>query len=706
MIKVFRANDTNYSTNGELILKPIDAIITKNIEEEYVEIDAPLKYIDVLVQDNVLIIDTLTGRKGYRIFNPIVSNLISIKAWLCYQESSSVSADRGVVISHSKNLENCKITESWDDVVTKLIPFGYNSILLPEVSISVSHSYQKDYEKTIEFELTESLEKEVAILEDTIDLNTTLKASLENSITILQAKYKAYTSTSTDLTSEKAYLQNRLQELGTSEAELKEKAVIEAQIPLINKQLTEIIDDKASTLAIIDSTKVDLLKAQDDIATATATYNNTIITDLRTQAQAYININRYPQINYDLEAHLEGILELGDTVRVRHPAMRVDLLTNVSLYKFDCITSKFRQVEFGTAKATLKGKITEIEDEIEAAKETIVKVGNSVTKYSSDYKRDNKEMVSSFASELYGNVDGIYGMIEKNNSVFRQTASEISGTVSRVNVDLSTDIASLVIKADSITSTVASNYDVLDGKITSNTSSITQTATQIRSEVTAKFTGYSTTTQMTSAITQSANSITSSVTTQINGIETNLSTVEQTADKISWLVKSGSSASTFLLTDRAISQVAETINLTGYVTFNSLSTAGSTAINGGNITTGTLDASKITVTNLNINNVLYGTYPVVTCTGTTGNPTIYIGKGQSSNTVRPSDINIVGTSINIGDQVSSLYDINLKAGTINFSAGTTQKKTLANISTASAATTIATALNALQDVMRSYGLIG
>ena len=80
---------------------------------------------------------------------------------------------------------------------------------------------------------------------------------------------------------------------------------------------------------------------------------------------------------------------------------------------------------------------------------------------------------------------------------------------------------------------------------------------------------------------------------RVTDAEGNISTVSQTANKINWLVKSGTSASDFTLTDRAISLVAGNINLTGYVTFSALSTAGQTTINGSNITTGTITADRI-----------------------------------------------------------------------------------------------------------------
>ena len=157
--------------------------------------------------------------------------------------------------------------------------------------------------------------------------------------------------------------------------------------------------------------------------------------------------------------------------------------------------------------------------------------------------------------------------------------------------------------------------------------------------------------------------------TRISNAEGNASEALQTADKINWLVKSGTSASNFTLTDRAISLVADNITLDGYVTFTNLKTSGQTQINAGNITTGTIDASKVTVTNLQINNVKYGTYPIITCTGSYSNPTVAVGKDQNSNSVRPNKLTIYGTTINVGDETSTLYTINVKAGYVKLICG-------------------------------------
>ena len=109
--------------------------------------------------------------------------------------------------------------------------------------------------------------------------------------------------------------------------------------------------------------------------------------------------------------------------------------------------------------------------------------------------------------------------------------------------------------------------------------------------------------------------------------ETVKTIAEQTAEKFSWLVKSGTSATNFELTDRTATLVANHINLNGLVTFSGLNsdaqnkinnaestannanakaqgiidniyTPNTTTIDGGKITTGSIKAEKINVSDL------------------------------------------------------------------------------------------------------------
>ena len=96
---------------------------------------------------------------------------------------------------------------------------------------------------------------------------------------------------------------------------------------------------------------------------------------------------------------------------------------------------------------------------------------------------------------------------------------------------------------------------------------------------------YSTTKDMNSAINQKANEITSSVSATYatnDSVTESISTVQQTASKIDWLIKSGTSSSNMVLTDNALSVIANNINLTGKVTFSCLDNSTQNTINTAN----------------------------------------------------------------------------------------------------------------------------
>ena len=80
----------------------------------------------------------------------------------------------------------------------------------------------------------------------------------------------------------------------------------------------------------------------------------------------------------------------------------------------------------------------------------------------------------------------------------------------------------------------------------------------------------------------SANARIDTLVTRTDSLGQSLTSVTQTADKINWLVKSGTSSSDFTLTDRTATLVSDYINLNGSVTFNGLNSDTRTKITNGN----------------------------------------------------------------------------------------------------------------------------
>lgn len=167
-----------------------------------------------------------------------------------------------------------------------------------------------------------------------------------------------------------------------------------------------------------------------------------------------------------------------------------------------------------------------------------------------------------------------------------QTISGMSGYVTKSSLDASiTAHINTQAGIAEVTSAVSATYQRKDamGNYVLN-SNLNNSITQYVNSTTGK------------------NSIVASVSGSFAG-KSYESRVELSESKIGWLIKSGTSASNFTMTDRAIQLTAGTINLSGYVTFNSLTTQGATSINGSNITTGTISANRINASDLKIEKI-------------------------------------------------------------------------------------------------------
>ena len=253
----------------------------------------------------------------------------------------------------------------------------------------------------------------------------------------------------------------------------------------------------------------------------------------------------------------------------------------------------------------LNGTVVETKDEL-TAKYTKLEQDVSGFKTSVADTYATKSTVNDLSNKLSTN----YSTTSAMNSAIAQSASNITSSVSSTYATKKsvTDLQTNLTTNYSTTSAMNSAINQKAESITSSVSSTYQTKSDMKN--------YPTTTQMNSAIQQKADSITSTVSTtyasktelynESSILENSISTVSQTANKINWLVKSGTSSSNMTLTDKVYSLVSSNINLTadhinlhGYVTANngfSIDANGNmTAQNGtfsGNITGSTFSSSN------------------------------------------------------------------------------------------------------------------
>lgn len=198
-----------------------------------------------------------------------------------------------------------------------------------------------------------------------------------------------------------------------------------------------------------------------------------------------------------------------------------------------------------------------------------VELGRIVAEISETYetKSDAGTKFQQLSSSITQTATGITQAVSATYETKAAAAQKLADAIGYTDSTKVTLEATISLTAAGITQSVSETYETksaADAQYTALQSSITQTATSITQTVSATY-----------------------------ATKTALSTVEQTATKINWLVQSGTSASNFTLTPRAIKLVSDTINLTGYVTFTSLSTFGESYIDGGNINTDNLMVTTI-----------------------------------------------------------------------------------------------------------------
>lgn len=132
---------------------------------------------------------------------------------------------------------------------------------------------------------------------------------------------------------------------------------------------------------------------------------------------------------------------------------------------------------------------------------------------------------------------------------------------------------------------------------------------------------------------QTAKKEVESVKESIISIDESLSAVTQTAYKINWLIADGESATDFTLTSNAVSLISEELDIQSTVKFTDLKEQGKTVINGANITSGSITADKLLVSDLSALSATVGGWTVGDdniCSQADGSGALYINSAKSS----------------------------------------------------------------------------
>lgn len=351
MIKLFGITDRDFTSNGDRIIHAIRAKVTKQDNGEfYLDLETDLSYVNDLTEGRIIVAPTPQGEQPFRVSNvQKTKNKLTTKALHVFFDS------RNYLIADSYVVEkNCNDALDHLNIATEPeSPFTTLS------DVNTVSSYRCVRNSLYEA-FTTVLERWGGHFDiDGWTVAIRNQIGQDNGVTIRYAKNMK------DITVDENWdgVVTQIMPVGKDGLLLPER-YIESQIQY------EIPYTKAVTFSQTDITEDQFKDENGDLDEEA--YEQALINDLRQQAQAYLNDNSVPQVNYTLKANVEKLTNIGDTVEVIDERLGLTLQTNVISYVYDCILGKYVELEFGNFKKTVSNLISNIT----AQTQQIVQEGN------------------------------------------------------------------------------------------------------------------------------------------------------------------------------------------------------------------------------------------------------------------------------------------------------------------------------------------
>lgn len=332
MIKLFKATDTDFSSNGDIVINPIKAKIHKEDNGEfYLELETNLDYINYLVENNIIVANTPQGDQPFRIGN-VEKTRYKLKTrcyHIFYDSENYLIADSYVVDKNCNDALN-HLNAATDN----LSPFlAYSDVQTVKSFRCVRKSLYEAIQTVLE-------RWGGHLVRDYFNIRILNTIGQDNGVTVRYAKNLK------DITCEENWdnVVTKILPVGKDGILLPERYLysnVQYSLPY--------------TKSISFTQEIE----EEDYESETE-YQSALIADLRTQAQNYLLENSLPKVNYTLKANLEKITDVGDTVEVIDERLGIDLNTNLISYDYDCILKQYTELEFGNFQQKLSGLVSGI----------------------------------------------------------------------------------------------------------------------------------------------------------------------------------------------------------------------------------------------------------------------------------------------------------------------------------------------------------
>lgn len=333
MIRIFGQTDKLYTSNGDIVIQPYKAKIHKEDNGDYyLDLECGLEYADYITQGRLVVAPDPAGAQAFRIDNPEkLMHKIKARAWHVYYDSENYLISDSYVVD-----KNCN--DALDHLNNATEPASEFTTISDVTSINSFRCVRKSLREAVE---TVCERWGGHIVRNNFNIAIRQNIGVDNGVTVRYGKNLKDIAVTEDWDK----VVTKLMPVGRDGIKLPEVYLIaDTSYPI---PYTKVVSFEQ------DINEEDYKNA--DGTTDTAAYEAALIDDLRLQAQKYIEVNQYPQINYTLKGNLEKITDVGDKVEVIDERLGVDLVTSVISFDYDCILEKYTEVSFGNFKKKLSG---------------------------------------------------------------------------------------------------------------------------------------------------------------------------------------------------------------------------------------------------------------------------------------------------------------------------------------------------------------
>lgn len=374
MIKCFGQADTSFSSNGDIVIQPFKALVHKMDNGDfYLDLECSPEYIDFVVSNNILVAPTPQGEQAFRIGN--VSNTkrkITAKCpHLFYDSNNYLIADSNVV---NKNCNDA--LDHLNNATDNTSPF----ITLSDIQ---SINSFRCVRKSLAEAFNTVLERWGGhLVRDNWHVSIMNQIGQDNGVTIQYKKNLKEITVDYDWSN----VVTKLMPVGKDGLLLDDLYVssdIQYEIPF------------TKTVSFEQELELEDFDGNEEA------YHQALLDDLRVQAQAYVDANCIPKVNYTLKANMEKITDVGDIVEVIDERLGINIMTSVLSFTYDCILGKYTEVEFGNAQPKLSGL-----------------VGNLQASMDKAIEENNQTITVTLSAELQEAQDKIWGALGNSYCIY------------------------------------------------------------------------------------------------------------------------------------------------------------------------------------------------------------------------------------------------------------------------------------------------